>query len=135
MTTKERFLSSQERSQPITLPKEFSDEEMARDWTLSDADRQEVGKYRTNSRLFIAIQLCAVRLYGRFLNDVHELSPRIVNYLNSQLDLPPSLTIQTPEREATVLEHRKNTLIYLGFRKFDDTAQKELSHWIEQQAR
>lgn len=52
MTTKEQFLSSQERSQPITLPKEFSDEEMARDWTLSDADRQEVGKYRTNSRLF-----------------------------------------------------------------------------------
>ena len=135
MITKERFLSSQERSQPITLPKEFSDEEMVRDWTLSDADRQEVGKYRTNSRLFIAIQLCAIRLYGRFLNDVHELSPRIVNYLNSQLDLPPSLTIQTPEREATVLEHRKNTLIYLGFRKFDDTAQKELSHWIEQQAR
>jgi len=134
-TNKERFLSNQERSQPVTLPKEFSDEEMARDWTLSDADRQEVGKYRTNSRLFIAIQLCAVRLYGRFLNDVHELSPRIVNYLNSQLDLPPSLTIQTPEREATALEHRKNILTYLGFRKFDDTAQKELSHWIEQQTR
>ena len=26
--TKERFLSNQKRSQPITLPKEFSDEEM-----------------------------------------------------------------------------------------------------------
>ena len=135
MTIKERFLSNQKRSQPITLPQEFSDEEMARDWTLSEADRQEIGKYRTNSRLFIAIQLCAVRLYGRFLNDVHELSPRIVNYLNSQLDLPPSMTIQTPDRKATVVEHRKNILTYLGFRRFDDTAQKELSHWIEQQAR
>ena len=135
MTTKERFLSNQKRSQPITLPQEFSDEEMARDWTLSEADRQEVGRYRKNSRLFIAIQLCAVRLYGRFLNDVHDLSPRIVNYLNSQLDLPPSLTIQMPNREATILAHRKNILTYLGFRRFDDTAQKELSHWIEQQAR
>ena len=134
MTTKERFLSSQERFQPVTLPKESSDEEMARDWTLSEADRQEVGKYRTNSRLFIAIQLCAARLYGRFLNDVHDLSPRIVNYLNSQLDLPPSMTIQTPDRKATVVEHRKNILTYLGFRRFDDIAQKELSHWIEQQA-
>jgi len=135
MNTKERFLSNQKRSQPITLPQEFSNEEMARDWTLSEADRQEVGKYRKNSRLFIAIQLCAVRLYGRFLNDVHDLSPRIVNYLNSQLDLPPSLTIQTPDREATILVHRKNILAYLEFRRFDDTAQKELSHWIEQQAR
>lgn len=135
MTTKERFLTSQKRSQPITLPQEFSDEEMVRDWTLSEADKQAVGKYRKNSRLFIAIQLCAVRLYGRFLNDVHDLSPRIVNYLNSQLDLPPALTIQTPDREATLLEQRKNILTYLGFQKFDEVAQKDLSDWIEQQAR
>jgi hypothetical protein len=39
---------------------------MARDWTLSDSDRAEIGKYRKSSRLFVAMQLCAVRLYGRF---------------------------------------------------------------------
>ena len=77
MTTKERFLPNQKRSQPIALPQEFSTEEMARDWTLSPEDKQEIGKYRKNSRLFIAIQLCAVRLYGRFLGDVHDLSPQI----------------------------------------------------------
>ncbi len=42
MTTKERFLSNRKRYQPITFPKEFSDEEMARDWTLSDDDKEEV---------------------------------------------------------------------------------------------
>jgi hypothetical protein len=29
---------------------------MARDWTLSDDDRAEIGKYRKSSRLFVAIQ-------------------------------------------------------------------------------
>jgi hypothetical protein len=61
------------------------------DWTLSENDKSEVGKYHTGFRLFVAIQLCSVRLYGRFLNDIHDLSPRIVSYLNGQLDLPSSL--------------------------------------------
>jgi TnpA family transposase len=135
MTTKERFLPNHKRSHPIALPQEFSPEEMARDWTLSEEDKQEIGKYRKNSRLFIAIQLCGVRLYGRFLNDVPDLSPRIVNYLNRQLDLPPALTIQIPQREATVLAHRQNILTYLGFRRFDQTAQEALSRWIKGQAK
>jgi len=74
---------------------DLSDEEIAIDWTLSEADRLEIGQYRKNSRLFIAIQLCAVRLYGRFLAEANNLPPRIISYLNNQLDLPPSLTIKS----------------------------------------
>jgi len=135
VTTKEQFLSKRQRYQPISLPEEFSDEEMARDWTLLDIDREEIGKYRKSFRLSFAIQICAVRLYGRFLNQIHNVSPRIANYLGSQLELPPSLTIQVPEREATYLEHRQNVLRHLGFRRFDDVAQKQLEAWLEQQAR
>lgn len=135
MTTKERFLSKRQRYQPLSLPHNFSDEEMIRDWTLSDDDKEEIGKSRKIFRLYIAIQICAVRLYGRFLNQVHELSPHIVNYLGQQLDLPPSLVVQTPEREATYLEHRQNVLKYLGFQRFDENAQKHLEVWLEQKAR
>ncbi len=101
MSSEEKFLSSRKRSHPITLAQEFSDEEMARDWTLSEDDIQEIRKYRKDYHLFFAIQLCAIRLYGRFLNEVHDLSPRITNYLNQQLELPLSLSAQVPEREAT----------------------------------
>ena len=90
MASNEMFLNQRQRYQPVTLPQDFSDEEMARVWTLSEADQQEIGKYRKNSRLFIATQLCAVRLYGRFVMDVNDLSPRIINYLNGQLALPAS---------------------------------------------
>jgi hypothetical protein len=83
-------------------------------------------KYRKIFRLHIAIQICAVRLYGRFLNQVHDLSPHIVSYLSQQLNLAPSLTVQVPTREATYLEQRQNVLKYLGFQRFDEFAQSKL---------
>ncbi|MDH3675508.1 MAG: DUF4158 domain-containing protein [Anaerolineae bacterium] len=114
MSEQERFLPHKKRYQSISLPEKFSDEEMARDWTLTDEDKEEIGRYRKHSRVLMAIQICAVRLYGRFLTDLHDLSPRIINYLNTQLELPPSLTIQVPHRETTQRERRKQILDYLG---------------------
>tara|TARA_B100000745_G_scaffold124562_1_gene81120 strand:+ start:5795 stop:7021 length:1227 start_codon:yes stop_codon:yes gene_type:complete len=134
MAANEKFLTQRQRYQPVTLPQDFSDEEMVRDWTLSEADKKEVNRYRINSRLFITIQLCAVRLYGRFLVEVNDLSPRIVSYLNSQLELPPALTINAPERDATFSEQRKNILTYLGFSKYDNNAQANLEKWLSKQA-
>lgn len=135
MSTKEQFLSKHKRYQPISLSQDFSDEEMVRDWTLLEEDKLEIGKCRKSYRLFVAIELCAIRLYGRFLDEVNNLSPRIANYLNSQLGLPPSLTIAVPERKATYTEHRKNLLNYLGFQKFDDLAQEQLEIWLKEQAK
>ena len=37
MTANEKFLAQQQRYQPVTLPQEFSDKEIARDRRLSDA--------------------------------------------------------------------------------------------------
>lgn len=135
MNTQEQLLPKRTRSPVNPGLQEFSDEELARDWTLSEADREELGKARTNFRLFLAVQLCAVRLYGRFFHQVQDLSPRIINYLGSQLALPPTLTIDVPDRKATATEHRKTLLDYLGFRKFDEDSQAQLATWLEQQAR
>jgi hypothetical protein len=135
VTTQDQFLSKRQRYQPIALPQHFSDEEMVRDWTLSPSDIAEVAKYRHSFRLFIAIQLCAVRLYGRFLNHVHELSPHIISYLGQQLALPPALVVAVPERKATYTEHRHHIMTYLGFQPFDDQAHAQLEAWIEHEAR
>ena len=135
MIKKEKFLSRRQRYHPVLLPKNLSDEEMARDWTLLEGDQQEIVKYRKNSRLYIAIQMRAVRLYGRFLSQVHDLSPHIINYLGRQLDLPPSLTVDVPEREATYLKHRQNILKHLGFQKFDKIIQGQFEIWLERQAK
>ena len=49
---------------------------MARDWILSEEDGTEINKYSTTFRLFVAVQLCAVWLYERFLQAVPDVSPR-----------------------------------------------------------
>ena len=116
--SKEKFLSRRQRYQPNTVPDDFSDEEMARDWTLTRSDRDFLAPLSRRYRLLNAIQLCAIRLHGRFLGDVHRLSPKLVNYLTQQLGLPASLTVDVPRRAATVVEHRKAILAYLGYRRY-----------------
>ncbi len=118
----------------FAISRNLSEEKVARDWTLSENDKLEINKYRKIFRPFIAVQLCAIRLYGRFLGGISDLSPQIINYINHQIDLPPSLSIQVPEREATFLQHRKNILNYLNFCKFDETTQAQLQAWLQQQA-
>ncbi len=131
---KERFLSSQQRHSPISLSENFSDEEMARDWTLSEADLSELGQFRMKYRPYIAVQICAVRLYGRFLSEVDELSIRILAYLNGQLNLPPSITVQKPERRATRSDYQQKILAYLGFNRFDKSAEESLRIWLTKKA-
>lgn len=60
MTANENFLTQWLRYQLVTLPQDFSDEEVTKDWTLSEADKKEVTRCRTSSRLFIAFQRCAM---------------------------------------------------------------------------
>lgn len=59
----------------------------------------------------------------------------MVNYVGPQLDLPPSLTVEVPEREATYREHRQNVLKYSGFQRFDQSVPAQLEAWLDQQAR
>jgi len=72
MTANEKFLTQRQRYQPVTLPQDFSDEEMAKDWALSETDKKEVNRYHTNSRLFIAILLAGpLRVIVLVLGDPH----------------------------------------------------------------
>jgi hypothetical protein len=90
------------RPAKLVLPADPADEELARDWTLSEADKAEVRRCRgdTNRRRF-ALQLCTLRNYGRFLDDYDLVPVRILTHLSRQLDLPPVLFIAPPERDAT----------------------------------
>jgi hypothetical protein len=72
----------------IVLPEDPNIEELARDWTLSEADIREVLFCRgTDNCLRFAVQLCVLGCHGRFLEE-HDDSPvRIVNHLAAELHL------------------------------------------------
>lgn len=82
-----------------------------------------------------ALQLCAVRLFGRFVKDPTHAPPRIVAHIASQLKQPTPLFVQVPEREATLLEQQRTVLELVGFRRFDDDARTDLEAWLVKEAR
>jgi len=113
------ILTSRQRRHPVELPEDPTEEELARDWALSEEDREEARRCRGEaSRLRFAVQLCVVRRYGRFLDDYVGVSARILNFLSRQLDLPPVLTVQPSRREGTQHEHQRRIREYLGVVSF-----------------
>ena len=54
----------------LVLPAEPSEDELARHWSLTPADRIEIGRCRGDDhRRRFALQLCMLRTHGRFLED------------------------------------------------------------------
>jgi TnpA family transposase len=126
------ILTPRQRRSPVTLPDDPSDEELARDWTLSPADKAEVLRCRTDQhRLSFAIQLCVLRVHGRFLSDFDAVGVRITNHLCRQLDLPPVLFVNPPRREATDLGHERRIREYLGVGPFEPAAQERLEREVQ----
>ena len=117
---KKRFLES----------KYLSDQEIALYWTLSKKDILMMNSYRKIYRIFIAIQIVGLRFSGKFLKEIHLLSPQIINYLSNQLKLPPTLKVVIPSRESTYLKQKNDVITYLGFEKFSSNHQKKLVEYI-----
>src|SRR6516164_7071281 len=116
-------MPERQRQRGLTLPEDPSEEELARNWTLSEADRAEVQRCRgDDNRRRFALQLCVLRQYGRFLDRYQDVPVRILNYLNRQLGLMPTVSLPEAEREATESSHEQRLREYFGYRTFDDEA-------------
>jgi TnpA family transposase len=125
------ILSSRARRHLLVLPEDPTDEELGRHWTLSEADKHEVLRCRgEDNRRRFALQLCALRTYGRFVPNQAAVPVRILNYLGRQLDLPPTLFLPPPHREATDLEQEQRIRTYLHLHPFDAAARERLAQWL-----
>lgn len=124
------------RPRDIPLPENPSDDELARDWSLSTLDFIEVSRCRGESnKLRFSIQLCVLRKYNRFLAAYNPVSMRIVNHLCKLLELPPTLhSLSEPERDTTEYEYQQRIRQYLNFHEYDEKIETELSGWLAQRA-
>ena len=78
----ERILSSHVRRRLLVLPEDPTDEEVACHWTFSEANTREVRRCRgEDNRRRFALQLCALRTYGRFVPNHATVPLRLLNYL------------------------------------------------------
>jgi len=116
----------------VLLPVDPNEEELARDFSLSEADKVEVRQCRgDDNRRRFTLQLCVLRKYGRFLGSYRQVPVKILTHLSRQLELSPVLFVPDIERGATESDYQERIRRYLGYRAFDDRIQDELAHWLE----
>lgn len=122
------------KSSAAPLLEDLGEEELARDWTLSEADRAQVLRCRgEDNRRRFAVQLCMLRRYGRFPDDFAGVPVRILNHIGRQLGLAPVLSLGRSDREATELEYEQRLRDYLGYRSFDTAARANLEEHLRSQ--
>jgi TnpA family transposase len=123
------------RSPRVLLPADPSEEELARDFSLSGADKTEIRRCRGDEhRRRFALQLCVLRKTGRFLDSYRQVPTRILTHLSRQLDLSPVLFVSEAERSATEYDYQERIRQYLGWQSFDHWAEDELTRWLEMRA-
>jgi hypothetical protein len=129
MSTNERTaVPARRRSRAaFSLPADPSDGELARDWTLSAANKIEIQGCRgDDNRLRFALQFCVLWLYGRFLPTYDTVPLRLVNHLGRQLALPPMLLLDPMPRPATDSEYQQRLREYVGYQLFGPDMQTTL---------
>jgi len=106
--TRSEGFSSVSRARPprVLLPVDRGEEELARDFSLSEIDKREIRRCRGDDhRRRFALQLCAVRKTGRFLDSYRQVSTKILIHLSRQLELSPVLFVSDTERSATEYDY------------------------------
>ncbi|MBA8666544.1 DUF4158 domain-containing protein [Holosporaceae bacterium 'Namur'] len=114
----------------IKLQANLSEDEIIRDWSLSLEDRLFVRNFSNQYRLWVYLQICALRLFGQLLGNPNTLDARIIGYACKSLGLSIIGTVNTPSRDATRTEHKKLIFEYLSFQQFDKS--KPIFHnWLK----
>ena len=128
-----RAAAPQARRLPI--PADPSEDELARHWSLSSADLAVIAQCRSpDHRRRFALQLCVMRVHGRFLDDYRHAPIKIVNHLSRQLGLAPVLFLDRPGRAQTEREQSLRIRRHLGLRSFDQQVSADLREWLRQGA-
>jgi TnpA family transposase len=118
-----------------TLPPDPSEDDLARHWSLTPADLAAIAECRgPDQRRRFALQLCVMRLHGRFLDDYRHAPIKIVNHLSRQLGLPPVLFLDRAGREPTERVQAQRIRRYLSLNRFDKAAEANLREWLREGA-
>jgi TnpA family transposase len=110
-------LTPEQRAQLVRVPHDLSERQIARYFTLSEADIDLINQRRQPwTRLGFGLQLALLRFPGRALTDMPEVPQRVVAFVAEQLGVEPAAFIRYGERPSTVYEHLDELRRIYGFR-------------------
>ncbi|GAA5504399.1 tn3 family transposase Tn4430 [Deinococcus xinjiangensis] len=117
------------------LPEVLPEPLLHKQFQLSDADLAEVELCRGSvNRLGFAVQLCTLRWYGFFLNDLTRVPNEVLLHLTVQLGFLPFDLHGYPADDKTRHAHLDRLRQYLGFRRCDAEQRQLLHTFLQQEA-
>jgi hypothetical protein len=135
MSTDDPQAAAPQARRRLPIPVDPREDELARHWSLTPADRAVVAECRSSDhRRRFALQLCVMRAHGCLLDDYRHAPIKIVNHLSRQIGLAPVLFLDRPGRAQTEREQSLRIRRYLGIRDFDRQAAADLREWLRQGA-
>ena len=136
ITRSEGFTSdSRARLPRVLLSLDPGEEELARDFSLSESDKRQIRRCRGDDhRRRFALQLCVLRKTGRFLDSYRQIPTKILTHLSRQLELSPVLFVSDTERSATEYDYQERIRQYLGWQAFDQRTEEQLTRWLQMRA-
>ncbi|USK32093.1 DUF4158 domain-containing protein [Bacillus sp. F19] len=125
------LLTPEQRLELVRIPENISEQELGRNFTLSDFDLELIkNRRRDYNRLGFAIQLCVLRFPGWSLNDVEPIPRKVLQHVARQLNVDPDSFDLYSSREATRYEHLEEIRKVYGFRNFSSSKYRAISRLL-----
>ena len=129
------FLTADQREQLSTYPKELSNTNIGRFFTLTPTDLLKVSQQRgDHNRIGFALQLCTLRYLGFIPSNLLDAPQTVVRLLAHQLGVSPQAINVYGEREQTKSNHLLQIMPYEGYRRASTADLLTLEAWLVERA-
>lgn len=129
------FLTTAELERLISYPKEISEWDLGRFFTLTGGDLKAVERQRgDNNRLGFALQLCTLRYLGFIPDTFPGPTDAVVRLLALQLGVSGNAIDGYGQREQTLSDHLSQAMTHLGYRRSSVIDMTELEDWLSERA-
>jgi hypothetical protein len=123
------LLTDAQRAALLALPTDET--ALIRHYTLSDDDRRLIARRRRpDTRLGLALQLCAVRYPGRLLRPGEPIPMEVASFIAAQLDVPPDALANFARRAPTRYEQLGVLRRTYGLVDLTHPHRQELQDWL-----
>ena len=130
-----QFLNNAEREKFNNFPNHIYEEDIITFFTLSDSDKLEIKRQRTQQNQFgFAMQICALRFLGFSPKNLTQAPQQVIEYISIQLNIEPEILNNYGKRNKTRTEHQRLVEKYLGFQKASPQYLKILFEWLIKRA-
>lgn len=131
MKNPEILLTDDQRKELTQIPTTISDWEIAKYYTLSDADKEIINQRRRDyNKIGFAVQLCLLRYPGWSFTNIDQIPATILGYISMQIEVNSEILNEYGKREMTKVNHLQEIRQIYGYSIFTEEHGLQLHEYL-----